>query len=70
MTGDGEIEWEEFRVAFKPSDANYQIEDLELAFQKFAEVFIYIVVCILIHVCLSVCFSCQLPDQGSRVGIR
>jgi hypothetical protein len=25
VTGDGEIEWEEFRVAFKPSDANYQV---------------------------------------------
>ena len=38
VTGDGEIEWEEFRVAMKPSDANYHLEDVEASFLKMAEV--------------------------------
>ena len=32
VTGDGEVEWEEFRTAFKPSDANYQLADVEVPF--------------------------------------
>jgi hypothetical protein len=38
VTGDGQIEWDEFQVAFKPSDANYQISDVESAVLRFADV--------------------------------
>ena len=47
VTGDGEIEWDEFRVAFKPSDANYYLEDLESSFLR--------CMCLSSVLCLLVC---------------